>query len=135
MNRLFPLAALLLALSACSPPADVAVQFHDALYRGDGAKAFSLLSKPTQDQLSAIAKKAHDMSGGTVPNDPTMMIVHGDSSLYPAPTSKQKVVRASTLSSEGPHAKVKVRIGETDHEMDLVKENGRWRIDLPISKP
>lgn len=133
MNRLFcPIAAALL-LSACSPPNEVAAQFHDALYRGDGAKAFSLLSRSTQERLKEIAKKAHDMSGGTVPNDPTLMIVHGDSSMYPTPTATQKVVRASVLSTEGPHAKVKVRIGEADHEMDLVKENGRWRVDLPIT--
>jgi hypothetical protein len=136
VNRLFPLAAVVLALSACSKPTDVAVQFHDALYRGDGTKALSLLSKPTQEKLQEFAKKAHDMSGGTVPDDPALMIVHGDSSIYPSPTAAQpKVVRATLLSADDKRAKVKVHVGESDHEMDLVKEGGRWRIDLPIGKP
>jgi hypothetical protein len=69
VNRLFPLAAVTLALTACSRPTEVAVQFHEALLRRDGTKAFSLLSKPTQEQLSKLARDAHDLSGGAVPDD------------------------------------------------------------------
>ena len=136
MNRLFPLAAALLLLAACSRPTDVAVQFHEALNAGNGAKAFALLSKPTQDKLTEISKKAHDASGGTVSEDAALMIAHGDPSIYPTPTPAQpKAVRATMISTDGPRAKVSVHIGEAAHEMDLVKENGRWRIDLPIGKP
>ena len=132
MSRVFALASLLVALAACSQPTDVAVQFHEALDAGNGAKAFSLLSKPTQDRLAEIARKAHAETGGAVSEDPASMIARGDRSVYPAPTPSQPTVARATLVSEsGPHAKVMVQIGEASHKMELVKEGGRWRIDLP----
>ena len=136
MNRLFPLAAVALLCCGCTRPTDVAVQFHEALRAGNGAKAFSLLSKPTQDKLAEVAKKAHDASAGAVSDDPALMIAHGDPALYPPPSQGQpKAARATMLSATGPRAKVMVHLGEAAHEMDLVKEGGRWRIDLPIGGP
>ena len=135
MPRLLPTLALGL-LCACGHPTDVAIQFHDALAKGDGAKAYALLSKPTQEKLARIAKAAHDVSGGTVSDDPAEMIAHGDNSIYALPTASQPhVARVSMISSEGPRAKVSVHIGESTHEMDLVREGGRWRIDLPLGSP
>lgn len=129
-------AAAALVLGACSRPPDVAVQFHDALYAGNGAKAFGFLSSQTQARLKAIAQKAHDASGGALSADPSLMIVHGDTAMYPAPSAAQPhVARASLLSASGPRAKVSVRIGETAHEMDLVREGGRWKVDLPVGAP
>lgn len=135
---LLPLAAVLaLSLSACARPSDVAVQFHQALAKGDEAKAFSLLSTPTQARLTAIAREAHAKSSGLVSDDPRVMIGSGDLSLYPPPTPARpkKGARASPLSENGPRAKVSVHLGEASHEMDLVREGGAWRIDLPIGSP
>ena len=135
MQRLAPLAALL-ALAACSRPTDVAVQFHEALADGNGGKAFALLSASTRAKLAEIAKRAHDESGGAVSDDPALMIAHGDPSLYPTPDGPEdKVASATLLAMDGARAKVSVRIGEAAHEMDLVRERGRWKIDLPLGSP
>jgi hypothetical protein len=133
--RPLPLAALL-CLAACARPTDVAVQFHDALAADNGARAFSMLSQRTQAELTRIAKAAHDRTGGAVPEDPAAMIVRGDGSMYPLPTQpSQHAVRATLLSSSGARAKVSVQIGEKKHEVDLVREGGRWKIDLPLGSP
>jgi hypothetical protein len=136
-TRLLPLVACLsLVLCGCGRPTDVAEQFHDALAKGDGAKAFGMLSQSTQAKLTRIAKAAHEASGGAISEDAAEMIVRGDGSLYPARADAQShVVHASLLSANGPRAKVSVRIGETTHEMDLVKEGGHWKIDLPLDSP
>jgi hypothetical protein len=128
--------AALLFCAACGKPTDVAVQFHTALARDEGAKAFGLLSARTQAELARIAKAAHDKSGGAVPEDPAAMIVRGDGSIYPLPTQPgQPAVHATLLSTNGPRAKVSVQIGDKKHEMDLVREGGRWKVDLPLGSP
>ena len=134
--RPFLLLAALLCLAACARPTDVAVQFHDALAREEGNKAFGMLSARAQAELTRIAKAAHDKSGGAVSEDPAAMIVRGDRSLYPLPTQiGQHEVRATQLSADGARAKVSVQIGEARHEMDLVREGGRWKVDLPLGSP
>jgi hypothetical protein len=133
--RLLPMAALLFC-AACAKPADVAVQFHDALAADNGARAFSFLSARSQAELTRIAKAAHEKSGGAVSEDPAAMIVRGDASIYPLPTQPGlHAVHATLLSTNGPRAKVAVQIGEKKHEMDLVREGGRWKIDLPLGSP
>ena len=132
MRRSMILATLALGLASCGRPTDVAVQFHEALALRDGAKAFALLSSATRARLAAIAKQAHDASGGTVSDDPAQMIVDGDTGLYPASTPDQpKVVTATLISATDARAKVEVKIGQTTQPMELVREKGHWRVDLP----
>jgi hypothetical protein len=134
-RHLLPLAALL-ALAACNHPVDAAVQFEDALANDNGPKAFGLLSTRAQAELTRIAKATHEASGGTVSDDPTLMIVRGDRSVYPSTTAASPhVARASLLSMDGNRAKVTVDIAGTKHEMDLVREGGRWKVDLPLGSP
>ena len=63
--RLLPMAALLLC-AACGKPTDVAVQFHTALARDEGAKAFGMLSQSTQAKLTRIASKSAKLSSLSV---------------------------------------------------------------------
>ena len=130
-----PLAALLL-LAACSRPTDEAVQFHDALSAQNGVKAFGLLSSQTRAALAKIARDAHAAAGESIPDDPALMIVQGDLSLYPPPEPpSHHVAQAELLSIDGSRAKVRVRMGDATNELDLVNEGRRWKIDLPVRAP
>jgi len=132
--RILRTLAPVLALTACHAPTVVAEKFHEAMAKGDGSKAYELLAAKTQAELTAVAKKASEASGGTLSPDPTLMIVAGDLGIYPARKEGQpnKPVKATLLSQESKRAKVSVRIGEGQHELDLVQEQLRWRVDLPI---
>lgn len=133
--RLLGIAPALL-LAACAQPTGVAVQFHDALAAHNGARAFELLSARTQAELTRAATAAHAVSDRAIPDDPALMIVLGDMSLYPTTTpAKPHVAQATLIAVNGPHAKVSVRIRDATHDMELVRENRRWRVDLPIGRP
>jgi hypothetical protein len=132
MNRLWMVVAAL-ALAGCEGPGEVVSQYHLALAEGRGEKAFSLLSHHTREELTRRAKAAHDASGGAVSADPTKMIDQGDPSLYPYPEPSVKVAEVKVLKVEGSKAQVEVAVAGKKSEVAVVRENGRWKIDLPLA--
>lgn len=134
--RLRHLAPLALLTAACHGPAAIAEQYHEALSRSDGSKALGLLSEKTRAELTQIAKKASEASGGTLSADPALMITSGDASIYPRrEKGRTSPVKATLVSSDGKRARVSVALGQGQHELELVKESLRWRIELPLTPP
>ncbi len=126
--------ALALSLAACEGPAEVVYQYHQALAQGRGDKALSLLDAKTRAELAQRAKAAHDASGGSVSDDPAKMIVQGNPDFYPVPTPGAKAAEVKVLEAGPERARVEAKVqGQPTSVVDVVKEGGRWRIDLPLA--
>lgn len=92
---------------------------------GDREAAFSLLSPATQQRLEAEAKRATDLVGAARRYAPMDLLSIGSSDGVAAPTD------ITVVEERGDRAVVEVVSPAGRSRMDLVKIEGRWKIDLP----
>jgi hypothetical protein len=130
------LGALLLAASCSQPPPPAgaagpteAVQtFSAALVRGDSQAAWSLLSTRTQQAADALAKSARAAAPFRGPESGKQMLFAS-----PQPTG---AVRARLISEHGDAAEVETSSdGGASGTFHVVRENGVWKVDLPLGAP
>lgn len=103
-------------------PAGTYQRFVAALEKREPAKAFALLSTPTQQLMRNSSASMKELSGGLVTDDPAALFLQ--SSVQPRPGN---VVNVSV--SEG-KAQLTVSTPAGPREVLLVSEAGQWRIDL-----
>ena len=105
-----------------------------ALAKKDGERVYELLTRKNKETLQKRAQAAYIASDGQIANDPAEMIVQGDSAFYSG-LSRPGVglaLAAKHVSISANSASVLVTIGNQDQKLDLIKENGSWRVHLPL---
>ncbi len=124
---------LVFAAAACTAPqpppgsagpAEAVRDFAQAMQKGDTATAWSLLSARTQAQADKLAAAARaGLDGG--PDSGRQMLFQG---ALPAPAGEPKQVAQS-----GDSAEVQTAVdGGVSQSWHVVREAGRWRIDLDL---
>jgi hypothetical protein len=108
------------------PGPEVAVRdMLQAAKTGDRDTVFLLLSPATRTRLEAEAKHATDLVGAAIRYSPKDLVSIGSSDGIPAPTD------ITVIEERGDRAVVEVVSPAGRARMELVKVDGRWRIDLP----
>ena len=95
-----------------------------ALQKGDAATAWSLLSSRTQKEADAIAAQARSSAGDAGPQSGRAMLFA--SALPGAP------VEARVVSEAGDSAEVQAMTDGGPRVYRVVREGGRWRVDLDL---
>jgi hypothetical protein len=107
------------------PGPDAAVRaFIQAARTGDRKAVWRLLSPATQHALDERAKRATDLVGSSQRYAALDMISVGSSDDVPTPTDIRVMSRigdTAIVEIEGPTGRA---------QLDVVRVNGRWRIDL-----
>lgn len=117
----------LVVVTGCRPepatsPEGVYRGFIEALQRGNGRKAWSALSKSTQQKVEARSKAIAAASKGVVRDEPELLLFQG---------SRPATIEAIAQVSADEHAAVlRVTSGGGTREVKLLKDSGRWVIDL-----
>lgn len=107
------------------PGPDAAVKsLVQAARAGDRRAVWRLLSPATQAALEERARKATDLVGSSTRYTALDLISIGSSDDVPPPTDVRVVWR------EGDRAVVQID-GPAPDQIDVVRVDGRWRIDLP----
>jgi hypothetical protein len=96
-----------------------------AANEGDRRAVFALLSPATQAALEERAQRATELVGSNVRYTALDLIAIGSAEDVPAPTEIE------VLDHRGNHAVVEVTSSAGKAQLDVVKVDGRWRIDLP----
>jgi hypothetical protein len=96
-----------------------------AANEGDRRAVFALLSPATQAALEERAQRATELVGSNVRYTALDLIAIGSAEDVPAPTEIEVV------DVSGGHAVVEVTSSAGNARLDVVKVDGRWRIDLP----
>jgi len=125
---------LLLALCACAAPppppgsagpAEAVQEFASAVQKGDAATAWSLLSTRTQQEADAIAARARAEAADGKPESGRAMLF---GSALPGRPLEARIVSQSGDVAE-------VRTNEDGGRIyRVVREGGRWRIDLDLPR-
>jgi hypothetical protein len=118
---------VLMAVSACRreqpvSPEQAYVAFIDAIQKGNSHKAWVQLSKQTQQKVEARSKEIAAASKGIVRDEPELLLFQGS---RPGPIGEVTQVRADDST-----ALLKVASVTGTREVKLVKDSGRWLIDL-----
>ena len=127
MRTLWGVLLLLLAGSACrrepagSPEAAYRA-FVDALQKGNSRKAWTSLSKQTQQKVEARSKQIAEASKGVVRDEPELLLFQGS---RPGQIGEVTQVKADDTS-----AVLKVASASGTREVKMVKDSGKWFIDL-----
>lgn len=127
-----------LALAACperqpaagaAGPAEAVQQFAAALARGDAEAAWALLSSRTQQAADSRARAVRDAAGGSGPSSGKQMLFSSALRLGP--------VQARELSRSGDAAEVETSAadGGGRARFRAVRENGLWKVELPLDGP
>lgn len=103
-------------------PEDAYRGFIKALQKGDTKKAWSSLSALTRQKLEERSRAISEASQGGVRDEPELLIFQGT---RPGPLGEVSPVKADETS-----AVLRVASGSKPHQVKLVKESGRWRIEL-----
>jgi hypothetical protein len=106
------------------PDAAVRDMLH-AAKTGDRDAVFELLSPATRDRLAGEARRATDLVGAAQRYTAKDLISIGSSEGVPDPTD------ITVLEEHGDRAIVEVVSPAGRARVDLLKLDGRWRIDLP----
>jgi len=125
-------ALALAAVAACAQkapppgaagPAEAVQDFAEAIQRGDTASAWALLSTRTQAEADQVAKAAQPDGGD------------GRAMLF-ASALPQGNISVGQVRESGDSAEVQTSApdGGTAHAFHVVREGGRWRIDLPLTR-
>ena len=129
MKKALALVGLLAACPAAQPPpgsagpAEAVQDFASALQKGDTSTAWSLLSRRTQEQADRVAREAAPDAG---PEGGRQMLFN---SALPA-----RAVNARTIAQSDDSAEVQAAEDGGGPTFHLVREGGRWRIDLQLSR-
>ncbi len=99
--------------------------FVDALQRGNGKKAWSALSKQTQQKVQQRSKAIAEASKGVVRDEPEVLLFQGS---RPGPIGEVTQLRTDETT-----AVLQVASATGTREVKLVKDAGRWFIDLSDS--
>jgi hypothetical protein len=92
---------------------------------GDRDAVFALLSPDTHARLEAEAKRATDLVGAAHRYTAKDLVSIGSSDGVPPPTD------ITVIAERGDRATVEVVSPAGRSQVELVKVDGRWRIDLP----
>jgi hypothetical protein len=131
-RRLLPLAALALALAVpgcrrAAGPADRYRVFASATRTQDGATVLPMLSKRSRAAFEARAKALATDAPGVVPTRAQDLVV-GDLALT-APKLKSAIILRE--SADVAVVAVEDEAGGKG-EVTLVREDGEWRVDVPL---
>jgi hypothetical protein len=104
-------------------PAEAVQDFAAAVQRGDTGAAWALLSSRTQADADRIAKAAQPDGGD------------GRAMLF-ASALPQGNIEIGKVRESGDSAEVQTSApdGGAAHAFHVVRETGRWRIDLPLAR-
>ncbi|TMA41440.1 MAG: hypothetical protein E6J82_12365 [Deltaproteobacteria bacterium] len=125
---------LLAALCACTSPqpppgsagpAEAVQDLAAALQKGDTATAWSLLSTRTQKDADAVAARARGRADAGAESGRAMLFT----SALPG-----RAVEAQVVSQTGDSAEVRTADDGGGHIYRVVKEAGRWRVDLDLPR-
>jgi len=125
---------LLAALCACASPqpppgsagpAEAIQDLAAALQKGDTATAWSLLSTRTQKEADAIAARARGRTDAGADSGRAMLFT----SALPG-----RAVEAQVVSQTGDSAEVRTGDDGGGQVYRVVKEAGRWRVDLDLPR-
>jgi hypothetical protein len=124
---LITLATAVLASSCRHEPSQATPElayrtFVDFLQKGQARQAWNLLSAPTREKVSARSKQLAEASKGQVRDEPETLLFQGS---RPGVISAISQVRADETS-----ATLQVTSATGTHEVKLVKDSGRWLVDL-----
>jgi type IV secretory pathway VirB6-like protein len=129
MLRARLLLLLALSLEGCEAPAAAAgpetafSAFSDALRRGDARTAYDALSSSTHTAVEARARAISEASKGVIKNEPAALVFQ--SGVKPQAAGEVKLVRQDDASAV-------LAVGSPPSEVHLLKENGRWVVDLSM---
>lgn len=118
-------AMVLVTASGCRPratPEATYREFVEALQRGNNRRAWALLSPATKQQVEARSKAIAAASQGVVRDDPEVLLFQG--------TRPGPIGEVTTLESSDTTARLKVASASGTSEVKLVKDGGKWLVDL-----
>jgi hypothetical protein len=102
--------------------------FAESLGRGDAEAAWALLSARTQRQADARAKAAREGSGGVGPASGRQMLF--------ASAVRTGPIHVREVSRSGDSAEVETTAdGGARDSFHVVRENGAWKVELPLGAP
>lgn len=119
---------ILVLASSCKPRPSTATPeltyrtFVDALQKGQAKAAWNLLSAPTRERVTAKSKQLAEASKGLVRDEPETLLFQGS---RPGTITTITQVRADESS-----ATLSVTSSGGTHEVKLVKDSGKWLVDL-----
>ncbi len=96
--------------------------FVDALQKGNTHRAWTALSKQTQQKVEQRSKEIAAASKGVVRDEPELLLFQGS---RPGPIGEVTQLRADDTS-----AVLQVASAAGTREVKLVKDSGKWFIDL-----
>lgn len=96
--------------------------FIEALQKGQTRKAWALLSPATRERVEARSKAIASASQGTVRDEPELLLFQG--------TRPGALGEITQLSADEQTALLRVASASGAREVKLVKDSGRWLIDL-----
>ena len=123
-----------LVLAACgdkeAPPVTAARQFATAVRSGNVEKVLEMVDATARDRIREAAQRASDQVGGrrSVESHEMLQIVDVDPSF--------QVATAQLARGDETSATVVLTGADgTTHELQLVQEEGQWRVTIPSPPP
>jgi hypothetical protein len=101
--------------------------FIEALQKGNTRKAWASLSAPTRHKVEERSKAIAEASKGVVRDEPELLLFQGT---RPGPLGEVTQVKADENS-----AVLQVASASGPREVKLVKDSGKWLIDLSDTIP
>ena len=96
--------------------------FIEAVQKGNTKKAWAALSPSTRERVEARSKAIAAASGGAVRDEPQVLLFQGT---RPAPLGE-----VTQLKADDTTALIQVASAGGPREVKLVKDSGRWLVDL-----
>lgn len=120
---LLPLALALGCSASPETPDQTFRSFVAHLQAGEVDAAWDLLSEKSQDELSRIVHERSVESEGAIPDDPKQVAL-GDAELA------RPIDSIEVESQTEDRATLLVRSGEESMPVQMVRENGKWKVAL-----
>jgi hypothetical protein len=110
-----------------APPVTVAKAYAAAAQRGDSTALVDLVDEEARAYLNAAAERASDQIGGRRNVEPREMVQITDVD------PRFQVASTELLHDSSGTARVRLLgVDGSSHDVDLVEEDGRWRVRLPL---